>query len=76
MDAGGALTLGLPNEPTYKHKFTRALAGPYHDYLKAVTSSGSTCYFAFDWQGIQLADPCDPLSAQEAEEAKFQVVLI
>lgn len=75
MDSAGALTLGVPNEPTYKHKFTRTAAGPYHDHLKAVTSSGSTCYFAFTWQGTQLANPCDPLGAQAAEDAKLQVIL-
>ena len=73
MDANGALSLGVPNEPTFKHKFTRTVAGPHHDYFTAVTSSGSTCYIAFDWQGVQLTNPCAPLSAVDEENAKLQL---
>jgi hypothetical protein len=73
MAANGALSLGEPNEPTYKHKFTRIVAGPHHDFYTAVTSSGSTCYIAFDWQGVQLTSPCDPLSGIDEENAKLQL---
>jgi hypothetical protein len=74
MAANGALSLGEPNEPTFKHKFTRVVAGFHHDFFTAVTSSGSTCYIAFDWQGVQLTNPCDPLSGVDEENAKFQLI--
>ena len=67
MAANGALSLGAPNEPTFKHKFTRSIAGPNHDFFTAVTSSG---YIAFDWLGAQLSSPCDPLSGVDTEKAK------
>ena len=73
MDAAGALSLGAPNEPTFKHKYTRTSADVAHDYLTAVTSSGSTCYIAFDWTGAQLASPCDPLSGVDEQNAKIQI---
>ena len=73
MSAEGTLSLGVPNEPTFKHRYTRTIAGPHHDYFTAVTSSGSRCYIAFDWQGAQLASPCDPLSAVDEENAKIQL---
>ena len=73
MDAAGALSLGVPNEPTFKHRYTRTSADVAHDYLTAVTSSGSTCYIAFDWQGAQLASPCDPLSGVDEQNAKIQI---
>ena len=73
MDAAGALSLGVPNESTFKYKYTRTSADVAHDYLTAVTSSGSTCYIAFDWTGAQLASPCDPLSGVDEQNAKIQI---
>ena len=77
MAGNGALSLGVPNEPTYKHKFTRSYAGPLlvHYFFTAVTSSGSTCYIAFDVAGAQLTNPCDPLSTDDQEHAKLQLGL-
>ena len=73
MDAAGALSLGVPNEPTFKHRYTRTAADVAHDYFTAVTSSGSRCYIAFDWQGAQLTSPCDPLSDVDRKNAKIQI---
>ena len=72
MNAGGTLSLGVPNELTFKHRYTSTAAG-FYSYFTAVTSSGSRCYIAFDWQGAQLASPCDPLSDVDQENAKIQI---
>ena len=72
MGSGGALSLGVRNEPTFKHRFTRTAAG-FHSYFTTVTLSGSTCYTGFDWQGVQLANPCAPLSGPDEQNAKVQI---
>ena len=76
MNAEGTLSLGVPNEPTFKHRYTTAGVDTFHNYLTAVTSSGSRCYIAFDWQGAQLASPCDPLSGADQENAKIQIRIL
>ena len=73
MDAAGALSLGVPNEPTFKHRYTRTAADGVNNYFTAVTSSGSKCYIAFHWTGAQLASPCHPLSGVDEQHAKLQI---
>ena len=76
MDDQGRVTLDTPDftETTSKYKFTKVLAGGQHIHLTAVTASGATCYLAFDFLGVQLANPCAPLSALATEQAKFNIL--
>ena len=77
MDDQGNITLALAGPgPDDFTKFNIVVLPRFlFMYLTSVTTAGTTCYLAYDEEGVQLPDPCEPISAYDIESAKLNLRL-